>query len=182
MLSPNLVISYYIYQIRHLIIISALEKKSRENVGCSFCIERFHEKNKEKTKNANRKRSDCEKKNHRRKRKKSKSKKNRAKCQTNPIWLRTSVISLKNNWKEMVFSLKKTKIIKRIPFIPPTHPLNRKKNEQQKKSPYSNEKLKKKNPLHYLFVQLQKRKKNSNKVTNFERIKKKTWLLCISVY
>merc|ERR1712203_723790 len=44
LLSPNLVISYYIYQIRHLIIISALEKKSRENVGCSFCIERFHEK------------------------------------------------------------------------------------------------------------------------------------------
>merc|ERR1739838_662523 len=32
---------------------------------------------------------------------------------------------------------------------------------------------KKKNPLHYLFVQLQKRKKNSNKVTNFERIIKK---------
>merc|ERR1712203_868777 len=26
------------------------KKKSRENVGCSFCIERFHEKNKEKRK------------------------------------------------------------------------------------------------------------------------------------
>merc|ERR1711983_328174 len=38
------------------------KKKSRENVGCSFCIERFHGKNKEKTKNANRKRSGCEKK------------------------------------------------------------------------------------------------------------------------
>merc|ERR1712021_282146 len=55
--------------------------------------------------------------------------------------------------KEMVFSLKKKK-------------------EQQKKSPYSNEKLKKKNPLHYLFVQLQKKEEDSNKVTNFERIKK----------
>jgi len=73
----------------------------------------------------------------------------------------------------MVFSLKKTKIIKRIPFIPPPTPLNRKKMNNKKKSPYSNEKLKKKNPLHYLFVQLQKRKKNSNKVTNFERIIKK---------
>jgi len=30
LLSPNLVISYYIYQIRHLIIISALEIKQKE--------------------------------------------------------------------------------------------------------------------------------------------------------
>jgi len=74
----------------------------------------------------------------------------------------------------MVFSLKKTKIIKRIPFIPPPTLLTEKKMNNKKKSPYSNEKLKKKNPLHYLFVQLQKRKKNSNKVTNFERIIKKT--------
>jgi len=32
-LSPNLVISYYIYQIRHLIIISALEIK-QEEIDC----------------------------------------------------------------------------------------------------------------------------------------------------
>merc|ERR1712018_240808 len=31
LLSPNLVISYYIYQIRHLIIISALEKKAKRD-------------------------------------------------------------------------------------------------------------------------------------------------------
>ena len=134
MLSPNLVISYYIYQIRHLIIISCSRKKSRENVGCSFCIERFHEKNKEKRKTQTEK-DPTAKKNHRRKRKKSKSKKNRAKCQTNPIWLRTSVISLKNNWKEMVFSLKKTKIIKRIPFIPPPTPLTEKKWTTKKNLP-----------------------------------------------
>jgi hypothetical protein len=78
----------------------------------------------------------------------------------------------------MVFSLKKTTIIKRIPFILPTpNPLNLKeKKTNKKKSPYSNEKLKKKkkNPLHYLFVQLQKKEeKNSKKVTNFERIIKK---------
>merc|ERR1719410_997345 len=36
LLSPNLVISYYIYQIRHLIIISALltEKKGQEEIDC----------------------------------------------------------------------------------------------------------------------------------------------------
>jgi len=51
----------------------------------------------------------------------------------------------------MVFSLKKTKIIKRIPFIPPPTPLNRKKMNNKKKSPYSNEKLKKKEPS-ALFV------------------------------
>jgi len=33
LLSPNLVISYYIYQIRHLIIISALEIK-QEEIDC----------------------------------------------------------------------------------------------------------------------------------------------------
>jgi len=54
----------------------------------------------------------------------------------------------------MVFSLKKT-IIKRIPFIPPPTPLTKQKNEQKnkQKTPYSNEKVEKKNPLHYLFVQ-----------------------------
>jgi len=50
--------------------------------------------------------------------------------------------------RDGVFS-QKTKIIKRIPFIPPTHPLNKKTNK--KKSPYSNEKLKKKEPS-ALFV------------------------------
>merc|ERR1712083_1113618 len=36
LLSPNLVISYYIYQIRHLIIISALltKKKGQEEIDC----------------------------------------------------------------------------------------------------------------------------------------------------
>merc|ERR1711935_863971 len=34
LLSPKLVISYYIYQIRHLIIISALEKKGQEEIDC----------------------------------------------------------------------------------------------------------------------------------------------------
>jgi len=51
----------------------------------------------------------------------------------------------------MVFSLKKTKIIKRIPFIPPPTPLTEKKMNNKKKSPYSNEKLKKKEPS-ALFV------------------------------
>jgi len=73
-------------------------------------------------------------------------------------------------WKEMVFSLKKQKELKEYLSFP-HHPLNKKK-WTTKKSPYSNEKLKKKNPLHYLFVQLQKKEENSNKVTNFERIKK----------
>merc|ERR1712218_282311 len=34
LLSPNLVISYYIYQIRHLIIISALQKKGQIEIDC----------------------------------------------------------------------------------------------------------------------------------------------------
>merc|ERR1712102_144062 len=34
LLSPNLVISYYIYQIRHLIIISALQKKGQKEIDC----------------------------------------------------------------------------------------------------------------------------------------------------
>merc|ERR1712235_69483 len=34
LLSPNLVISYYIYQIRHLIIISALKKKGQKEIDC----------------------------------------------------------------------------------------------------------------------------------------------------
>jgi len=51
----------------------------------------------------------------------------------------------------MVFSLKKTKIIKRIPFIPPPTPLNRKKNEQQKKISLFERKVKKKEPS-ALFV------------------------------
>merc|ERR1711926_30495 len=34
LLSPNLVISYYIYQIRHLIIISALQKKGHKEIDC----------------------------------------------------------------------------------------------------------------------------------------------------
>merc|ERR1711950_21496 len=35
LLSPNLVISYYIYQIRHLIIISALEKRGKKRSTAS---------------------------------------------------------------------------------------------------------------------------------------------------
>merc|ERR1739838_1272526 len=34
LLSPNLVISYYIYQIRHLIIISALQNKGQKEIDC----------------------------------------------------------------------------------------------------------------------------------------------------
>merc|ERR1712109_114557 len=34
LLSLNLFISYYIYQIRHLIIISALQKKGQIEIGC----------------------------------------------------------------------------------------------------------------------------------------------------
>merc|ERR1711948_76864 len=34
LLSPNLVISYYIYQIRHLIIISALQRKGQIEIDC----------------------------------------------------------------------------------------------------------------------------------------------------
>merc|ERR1712026_491001 len=34
LLSPNLVISYYIYQIRHLIIISALQIKGQKEIDC----------------------------------------------------------------------------------------------------------------------------------------------------
>merc|ERR1712111_85809 len=34
LLSPNLVISYYIYQIRHLIIISPLQKKGQIEIDC----------------------------------------------------------------------------------------------------------------------------------------------------
>merc|ERR1711944_167424 len=34
LLSANLVISYYIYQIRHLIIISALQNKGQKEIDC----------------------------------------------------------------------------------------------------------------------------------------------------
>merc|ERR1739838_1174419 len=34
LLSPNLVISYYIYQIRHLIIIPALQNKGQKEIDC----------------------------------------------------------------------------------------------------------------------------------------------------
>merc|ERR1712238_20097 len=46
---------------------------------------------------------------------------------------------------------RKTKINTRIPFIPPPLPLNLNKKTNKKKSPYSNEKLKKKKPS-ALFV------------------------------
>merc|ERR1712241_1454858 len=90
LLSPNLVISYYIYQIRHLIIISALltKKKGQEEIDCNS------------SKNA------------------QKIPIQRAKCQTNPPSKKRPNISLQNEQKycqEMVFSLKKTK---KNPFFP----------------------------------------------------------------
>merc|ERR1712203_961507 len=130
LLSLNLVISYYIYQIRHLIIISALEKKSRENVGCSFCIERFHEKNKEKTKNANRKRSDCEKKIIDEREKKSKSKKKPREMPDQSYMTPNISYKFEKQLKrDGVFSQKN----KNNPFFPPPPPLNRKKKKKKKK-------------------------------------------------
>jgi len=51
----------------------------------------------------------------------------------------------------MVFSLKKQKIIKRIPFIPPPHPLKPKQKNEQKKISLFERKVKKKEPS-ALFV------------------------------
>merc|ERR1712083_537429 len=58
LLSPNLVISYYIYQIRHLIIISALltKKKGQEEIDCVSSkytpIQRFEKRPKKSLSNA----------------------------------------------------------------------------------------------------------------------------------
>lgn len=52
--------------------------------------------------------------------------------------------------RDGVFS-QKTTIIKRIPFIPPPHPLNLKKNEQKKNLPIRTKSKKKKEPS-ALFV------------------------------
>merc|ERR1712083_1263094 len=58
LLSPNLVISYYIYQIRHLIIISALltKKKGQEEIDCVSSkytpIQRFEKRPKKSPSNA----------------------------------------------------------------------------------------------------------------------------------
>merc|ERR1712083_1116887 len=58
LLSPNLVISYYIYQIRHLIIISALltKKKGQEEIDCVSSkytpIQRFEKRPKKSLFNA----------------------------------------------------------------------------------------------------------------------------------
>jgi len=91
LLSPNLVISYYIYQIRHLIIISALEIK-QEEIDCVSS-----------------------------KKSSKKPPIQRAKCQTNPLSKndRTSVTKLtkKNQSKRWCFlSNNKTK---NESFLPP---------------------------------------------------------------
>merc|ERR1711920_331670 len=92
LLSPNLVISYYIYQIRHLIIISALLTKKRGKKRSTASVRNIPQSN--GSKNA------------------QKIPIQRAKCQTNPPSKKRPNISLQNEQKycqEMVFSLKKTK-------------------------------------------------------------------------
>merc|ERR1712073_189275 len=99
LLSPNLVISYYIYQIRHLIIISALLTKKRGKKRSTASVRNIPQSN--GSKNA------------------QKIPIQRAKCQTNPPSKKKRPnISLENEQKycqEMVFSLKKTK---KNPFFP----------------------------------------------------------------
>jgi len=91
LLSPNLVISYYIYQIRHLIIISALEIK-QEEIDCVSS-----------------------------KKSSKKTPIQRAKCQTNPLSKndRTSVTKRKKkiNPRDGVFS--QTIKQKNESFLPP---------------------------------------------------------------
>merc|ERR1719233_11170 len=93
LLSPNLVISYYIYQIRHLIIISTLLTKKRGKKRSTASVRNIPQSN--GAKNA------------------QKIPIQRAKCQTNPPSKKNDRTSrYKNEQKycqEMVFSLKKTK-------------------------------------------------------------------------
>merc|ERR1711941_218188 len=92
LLSPNLVISYYIYQIRHLIIISALLTEKRGKKRSTASVRNIPQSN--GSKNA------------------QKIPIQRAKCQTNPPSKkndRTSRYETKKYCQEMVFSLKETK-------------------------------------------------------------------------
>merc|ERR1711934_977745 len=103
----NLVISYYIYQIRHLIIISCSRKTKTKQI--------------KKTKKRKQKKIRLRKKKFIDEREKIQilRKKRFAKCQTNPKYdSEHQVIKFeKQLQKRWCFSLKKTKI---IPFIPPT--------------------------------------------------------------
>merc|ERR1712088_960333 len=99
LLSPNLVISYYIYQIRHLIIISALltKKKGQEEIDCVSSkytpIQRFEKRPKNPYPT-------------------------REMPDQSSLFKKRPNISLQNEQKycqEMVFSLKKTK---KNPFFP----------------------------------------------------------------
>merc|ERR1719266_2812897 len=99
LLSPNLVISYYIYQIRHLIIISALltKKKGQEEIDCVSSkytpIQRFEKRPKNPYPT-------------------------REMPDQSSLFKKRPNISLQNEQKycqEMVFSLKKTK----ESFLPP---------------------------------------------------------------
>jgi len=61
----------------------------------------------------------------------------------------------------MVFSLKKTKIIKRIPFIPPPHPLKPKQKNEQKKISLFERKVKKKGTLCIICLSSSRKRKKT---------------------
>jgi len=112
LLSPNLVISYYIYQIRHLIIISALLTKKRGKKRSTASVRNIPQSN--GSKNA------------------QKIPIQRAKCQTNPPSKKNDRTSRyktnKNIAKRWCFLSKKQKRILSSPF----------KNKTKQKFPLSN--------------------------------------------
>merc|ERR1712088_385764 len=112
LLSPNLVISYYIYQIRHLIIISALLTKKRGKKRSTASVRNIPQSN--GSKNA------------------QKIPIQRAKCQTNPPSKKKrpniSLQNEKNIAKRWCFLSKKQKRILSSPF----------KNKTKQKFPLSN--------------------------------------------
>merc|ERR1719266_1501674 len=112
LLSPNLVISYYIYQIRHLIIISALLTKKRGKKRSTASVRNIPQSN--GSKNA------------------QKIPIQRAKCQTNPPSKKTTEHLVRKRTKILprdgVFSQKKQKRILSSPF----------KNKTKQKFPLSN--------------------------------------------
>merc|ERR1712228_267697 len=122
LLSPNLVISYYIYQIRHLIIISALLTKKRGKKRSTASVRNIPQSN--GSKNA------------------QKIPIQRAKCQTNPPSRKTTEHLVRKRTKILprdgVFSQKN----KKESFLPPL------KTKQNKNFPYQIERKKTKT-LHY---------------------------------